>query len=184
MKILSTSSIMQILLVFLLIPATWLIACDQDDEDASDSDDQENGQQDDDDDGWGDFPVGCEGKSDYPVVLDYYLLVNGVVAEQPAIVHLDDTLVLAVDYEDADCNLKDGYLVTNTTREGGLTAAAHQYALTDIACSSAEAGEPYYQALDPSGFQFDQDVYSLYFVLVDYCEFPTQHCDLDFEVVP
>lgn len=152
------------------------LACNEGEDDSSDSAENDDGVSDDD--------TECEGKHHDPVILDYYLLVNGVIAEQPATVHLDDAFVLAVEYEDGDCNLEGGYLGTNTSTEGGLAAAQHCYPINNIGCSSAETGEPYYQEMEPSEFQFDQQKYPLYFNIIDRCDFPAEKEFIEFAVVP
>lgn len=189
MKTQRTMSLMLILLILGVGWVAWFAGCDKDDK-SSESDDSDTGKEDDDNNiapGW---PPGCvgqegEGKMHDPVILDSYLLVNGVIAEQPATIHLDDTFVLAVEYEDEDCNLEGGRLIMNTTTWGGFMDDVNdEYRLDDIGCSSAETGEPYYQELEPSGFQFDQQQYPLYFTLQDRCYLLAEKQFIEFTVVP
>ncbi len=154
------------------------LACNEGEDDSSDSAENDDEVCDD------DTYTECEGPTHHPVILDYYLLVNGEIAEQPATVHLEDAFALAVEYEDEDCNLEGGYLATNTSTEGGLTEAKHVYPINNIGCSSAETGEPYYQELEPSEFQFDQQKYPLYFNIRDRCRLPAEKEFIEFTVVP
>jgi len=181
MKFPYTSALGMLCTILLTSFALSWVACDNNDDDDSSASNDEG---DNDDESGPSKPDGCEGKNEDPIIINYYLLVNNVIIEQPATVHLDDTLVLAVEYEDTDCDLKGGNLVTNTSVEGGVPEAQHVYQITNIGCSSAKTGEPYYQELKPDEFQFDQQQYPLYFTLTDYCWNSADAKLLEFNIVP
>ena len=148
---------------------------DNDNDDTSSSMDDDSG--DDTDDDTSDYCSEHQGDDWEPALFSTTLLVNGEEVEMPATVHLSDTLALAIEYEDPDCNLIGGRITINPNPneiyryeiEKILPGA---YILEDIGCSSNEEGEPYNLSLDTNNFYFPSPIirsYPLILYMSDVC---------------
>lgn len=86
-------------------------------------------------------------------------MVNGIAVEMPATVNLSDSLTVAIEYEDPDCNLIGGRIVIHpnyyeTYRDEMQEIIQGVYILDEIGCSSIEEGEPFILQLDPNNYYF------------------------------
>ncbi|NLH49990.1 MAG: hypothetical protein GX444_15525 [Myxococcales bacterium] len=147
----------------------------EDDDDSSSSADDDNGGDDDDDNDSADYCEEHQGDLWEPALFNATLMVNGIAVEMPATVHLSDTLALAIEYDDPDCDLWKAGITPEPNEpynEEMLEIIQNPYLLPDIGCSSVIDGEPYYLPLETSHFYFPasiERINPLRLVLVDDC---------------
>ncbi len=159
--------IILVALLLLLASALFIgLSCDKDNGDNVDDDDNDS----DDDDFVGETCFGFP-DSIYPELISVTAIVNDVEVEMPVTITTADTLTLALEYFDQDCNLDGGYIyigpngLNDGCAEGGdaqmskLKEYVHmQIDLIDIGCSSEEEGAPYLLELDPGDLVIPDDV--------------------------
>jgi len=158
-----------IIVALLLLLACMLIiglSCDKDNGDNVDDDDNEG----DDDDFVGETCFGFP-DSIYPELISVTAIVNGAEVEMPVTITTADTLTLALEYFDQDCNLDGGYIyigpngLNDGCAEGGDAQINElsEYVFLEIdfqniGCSSEEEGAPYLLELDPADLVIPDDV--------------------------
>jgi hypothetical protein len=92
----------------------------------------------------------CIGDNE-PELLSVTVIVNGVSVETPATIQPTDQLELAIEYNDADCNLDGGSAALYSPNEDTLIDLP-DISFEGLGCSSAEAGGPFVFSLNAMYF--------------------------------
>jgi hypothetical protein len=185
------------LLLLLLMIAGFLAAnCsngDSSDEETRIDDDDDNDDDDDDDDdqtsGGDEF---CDNINIGALLMSLTLLINDVAVEMPATVLTTDSLAIAMEYSDAECNLEGGFIMISPDMSeeqiGPLQDLIHDHYSTDgIGCSS-EVDGPFVLDLDPFHFLLPEGLerqYPMIYYLSDECGAASEpkFLPLDFTVI-
>jgi hypothetical protein len=164
---------------------------DDDNNDTTDySDDDSNTGETDDD--WDGYCTEHQGDEWEPILYGIELLVNGEPVEMPTTVKHTDTIAIAIEYEDPDCDIWKAGIVPEIDEPDAtaiLETLNNPFLLPGIGCSSEAEGGPYLLNVETSRFLFPQWVertQPLKFNLIDNCsnindKTETQY--LDFTVV-
>lgn len=186
-----------LLSVALFLTFSIQFACGDDDDDSNEGDDESTGSGDDDDDqicvdydddtGGSEDDNSCyENAPNDPVVLEYYALVNGERREFPITIKATDSFSLALEYEDADCNLGyPGFLgMTSWDVDGEFPLAFDKmwFFPEDMPCSSEQAGQPWIHEFDPQDFIPSEPVKGYFMGIFDACSMSTPDNPIYFNV--